>query len=189
MRLKGLGLVLMAAAALLLNGCSGGEGVREDAAPVEERVVGAEQPMSEEDMAAQSAGAETDGTFEGREIVELLSDPASPLSRRVFYFDFNSAELSEEDRTALETHVRFLNKKRKVSVVLEGHADERGSREYNLALGERRAKVIERVLSLQGVNGDQIQVISFGEERPAAIDHNDEAWRLNRRVELFYSGY
>jgi len=76
-----------------------------------------------------------------------------------------------------------------VTLVLEGHADERGSREYNLALGERRAKAIERILSLEGVPAGRLQVISFGEERPMAPGHDDEAWRLNRRVELLYSGY
>jgi peptidoglycan-associated lipoprotein len=76
-----------------------------------------------------------------------------------------------------------------VTLVLEGHADERGSREYNLALGERRAKAIERILSVEGVPAEQLQVISFGEERPVALSHDEEAWRLNRRVELLYSGY
>jgi len=76
-----------------------------------------------------------------------------------------------------------------VSVVLEGHADERGTREYNLALGERRAKAVEQLLVLQGVGQNQIQVISFGEERPVALGHDEEAWRLNRRVEFLYSGY
>jgi peptidoglycan-associated lipoprotein len=107
----------------------------------------------------------------------------------VFYFDFNSSELSAEDRQALAYHARFMNQFPSVAVVLEGHADERGSREYNLALGERRAKAIERILSLAGVAPEQIQVISFGEERPVALGHDNEAWHLNRRVELLYSGY
>jgi peptidoglycan-associated lipoprotein len=76
-----------------------------------------------------------------------------------------------------------------VSVILEGHTDERGTREYNLALGERRAKSVQQLMQVQGVLPDQIQVISFGEERPVALDHSESAWRLNRRVELLYSGY
>jgi peptidoglycan-associated lipoprotein len=172
------GLVLVATALLLLQGCSGGA-VREDEAPVDEQSLGAE-------TGAAQVGV---GTFNGVPIAEALNDPDSVLSRRVFYFDFNSSELSEADREALATHASLLSTNPDLAVVLEGHADERGSREYNLALGERRAKAIEQVLNLQGVDREQIQVISFGEERPVALGHDEEAWRLNRRVELLYSGY
>ncbi len=173
------GLVLVAMMLLLLQGCTG-EAVRDgDGAPVDEQSVGAETGTAQ-------VGS---GTFEGRPIAEVLNDPGSALSQRVFYFDFNSSELSDADREALSTHARLLSTNSNVAVVLEGHADERGSREYNLALGERRAKAIERVLNLQGVDREQIQVISFGEERPVALGHDEQAWRLNRRVELLYSGY
>lgn len=173
------GLILVATALLLLQGCSGGA-VREDEAPVDEQSIGAET----------GGGVEVGvGTFDGVPIAEALNDPNSVLSRRVFYFDFNSSELSVEDREALATHAKLLAANPTLAVVLEGHADERGSREYNLALGERRAKAIEQVLSLQGVDREQIQVISFGEERPVALGHDEQAWRLNRRVELLYSGY
>lgn len=172
------GLILVATALLLLQGCSGGV-VREDEAPVDEQSLGAE-------TGAAQVGV---GTFNGVPIAEALNDPESVLSRRVFYFDFNSSELSEADREALATHASLLAANPDLAVVLEGHADERGSREYNLALGERRAKAIEQVLNLQGVDREQIQVISFGEERPVALGHDEQAWRLNRRVELLYSGY
>lgn len=184
----------MAAALLALQGCTGGAGVRDGAdVPVEDRSVGVEGGYGEQ--GAEGGGVATgtaqigSGTFEGRPLSEALSDPQSVLSKRVFYFEFNSSELSESDREALATHARLLSENPDLTVVLEGHADERGSREYNLALGERRAKAIERMLNLQGVAKEQIQVISFGEERPVALGHDDEAWRLNRRVELLYSGY
>lgn len=187
------GLGVVAVMMLALQGCTGGAGVRDGAdVPVEERSVGVEGGFEER---GAEAGVETgtaqigSGTFEGRPISEALSDPASVLSKRVFYFEFNSSELSEADREALATHARLLSENPDLTVVLEGHADERGSREYNLALGERRAKAIERMLNLQGVAREQIQVISFGEERPVALGHDEEAWRLNRRVELLYSGY
>jgi peptidoglycan-associated lipoprotein len=83
----------------------------------------------------------------------------------------------------------LLSSNPEVTVILEGHADERGTREYNLALGERRANAVQQLLVLQGVAQSQIQVISFGEERPVALGHDGEAWRLNRRVEILYSGY
>lgn len=182
----------MAAALLALQGCTGGA-VRDGSdVPVEERSVGAEGDGTAE---FDSGGVETgtalvgSGTFEGQPISEALRDPQSILAQRVFYFDFNSSELSAMDQEALSAHARLLSQNPDMAVVLEGHADERGSREYNLALGERRAKAIERILTLQGVGPEQIQVISFGEERPVALGHDEEAWRLNRRVELLYSGY
>lgn len=181
------GLSLAAALMLLLQGCTGTGAARPDEVPVEDRSVGLPEEGSAQ--GAQTGTAMMGGSFAGRPIKEVLNDPSTPLYKRVFYFDLNSSELSAEDRQALSTHARFMAEYPTVTLVLEGHADERGSREYNLALGERRAKAIERILNLEGVPVDQLQVISFGEERPAALGHDDEAWRLNRRVELLYSGY
>lgn len=191
MKVKVLGLFALMAGTVLLQGCTGDENIRGDEVPVDERSLGADQQggVVDSGYGVQTSGADTADEFGGRPVAELLNDPSTPLSVRTFYFEFNSAELSPEDRDALATHARFMNKVHEVSVVLEGHADERGSREFNLALGERRAKVIERVLTLQGVSREQIQVISFGEERPQALDHDEESWRLNRRVQLLYSGY
>ena len=112
------------------------------------------------------------------EIVPVISDLAT-----VFYFDFDKAVLNAESRAALLEHAAIL-KGNSRAVRLEGHADERGTREYNIALGERRAAAAKEFLVLQGVAGDRIEVISFGEERAAAFGSDDEAWRLNRRVEL-----
>jgi peptidoglycan-associated lipoprotein len=189
MKRKLFGMFMAAAGVALLQGCTGGEMVREGDVPVDERSIGADEQLAYVDEGASATGIAVGEEFAGRPIDELLSDPTTALSKRTFYFEFNSAELSDEDRDALATHARFMSEVPDVTVVLEGHADERGSREYNLALGERRAKVIERVLTLQGVSRDQIQVISFGEERPQALDHDEESWRLNRRVQLLYSGY
>lgn len=119
---------------------------------------------------------------------EELNDPSSPLSQRVLYFELDSSQISDEQREIISAHARFLRQNPNVNVVLEGHADERGTREYNLALGERRAQVVQRLLQVQGATSNQIQVISFGEERPVALEHNESAWHLNRRVEILYSG-
>lgn len=186
MKLKFFTICVVGLGMALLQGCTGSNAVRDGDVPVEDRSIGAGQGGGAD---AQMGTARLGDEFGGRPVQELLSDPNSPLSRQTFYFEYNSAELSAEDRDALATHARFMNSRPDVTVVLEGHADERGSREYNLALGERRAKVIERVLTLQGVSPGQIQVISFGEERPDAFGHDEESWRLNRRVKLLYSGY
>ena len=171
-------LLSLAAAMMLLQGCSG---------------------MQAKDDKAIAEGAAVEGRAEGAEAtsaemadefsIAALSDPDSPLSNRVFYFEYDSSELKDEDRAILEKHAQFITLHPEISVVVEGHADERGTREYNLALAERRAKTVERLLTLQGVLADQMQVISFGEERPVALGHDEDAWQLNRRVELLYSGY
>lgn len=183
------GLLVVAALLLVLQGCTGAGTTRRGEVPVEDHSVGMGAGTGGEAQGPQTGTADMTGGFAGRPIKEVLSDESSPLAKRVFYFDLNSSDLSPEDREALAYHARFLNAYPSVSVVIEGHADERGSREYNLALGERRAKAVERILSLEGVPKEQMQVISFGEERPVAMGHDEEAWRLNRRVELLYSGY
>jgi peptidoglycan-associated lipoprotein len=157
----------------LIGGCA-----QQQTTPTEPTAPGAAAP------GAEAAGAETDRAFAG----SPLEDPSSPLYKRVFYFPFDSSEIAAEDRDIIAQHAQFLASNPNVSVVIEGHADERGSREYNLALGERRAQAIENLLLLQGMAKGQQQVISFGEERPAAQGHDESAWRLNRRVELLYSG-
>ena len=87
---------------------------------------------------------------------------------------------------ALRGHAKYLVANPSANVVLEGHADERGTREYNMALGERRAKAIARVLTVNGVSSSQIELVSFGEEKPAVMGHNESSWAQNRRVELKY---
>ncbi len=125
------------------------------------------------------------GTLE----VSSLNDPNSPLSQRVLYFDLDSSQIKDEDREIITVHAEFLAAHSDITIVLEGHADERGSREYNIALGEKRAKAVKQLMTLQGVTENQIQVISFGEERPVALGHDASAWNLNRRVEILYTGY
>jgi peptidoglycan-associated lipoprotein len=101
----------------------------------------------------------------------------------IFYFDFDKALLKPESRAALLEHSAMLQSNPR-NVSLEGHADERGTREYNMALGERRAQAVKEFLVLQGVSPSLIEVISYGEERAAAYGSNEDAWGLNRRVEL-----
>lgn len=103
----------------------------------------------------------------------------------IFYFDFDKSELRLDVRAQLDEIAVVLQDQSGI-LRLEGHADERGTREYNLALGERRAMAIANYLAIQGVPGSQIESISYGEEKPAAIGHSEEAWAKNRRVELIY---
>lgn len=119
-------------------------------------------------------------------IQQMLAEPDSPLSTRVVYFEYDSAKVSDDSLPILEAHGNFIASKGNVSVRLEGHADERGSREYNIALGDRRAQSVRRILLFQGASSDQLDTISYGEEQPAVLGHEDSAWSKNRRVELVY---
>jgi len=117
-----------------------------------------------------------------------LDDPSSPLSKRVVYFEYDSAEIVPESRDILRAHGGYLSSNRSTNITIEGHCDERGSREYNLALGERRAQTVKRQLEAEGVSGGQLSIISYGEERPADPGHSESAWAENRRGDILYSG-
>jgi len=110
----------------------------------------------------------------------------SLAAQRVIYFDFDSSDIRTEYVDVIAAHGRFLAGNATVRVRLEGHSDERGSREYNIGLAERRAQTVRRALSLQGVQEAQIATVSYGEERPAAAGTDEAAWSKNRRVEIVY---
>lgn len=114
---------------------------------------------------------------------QAARDAASTLPR-IVYFDFDSFVLRDEYRPLVEGHAKSLITLSERRVSLQGHADERGGREYNLALGQKRAEAVARALELLGVNPAQIEAVSFGEERPAVPGHDEAAWAKNRRVEL-----
>jgi len=136
------------------------------------------------DQQDQRGKAQTETAFKG----SPFDDPNNPLSKRTVYFEFDSADVAPDDRQIIMAHAQYLASHPEAKVVLEGHTDERGTREYNIALGERRAKSVRQLMLLQGVAQSQMDLISFGEERPVAPEHDESAWKLNRRVEILYSG-
>ena len=115
-----------------------------------------------------------------------LDDPASPLSTRTIYFDFDSSNIRPEFVNVLRAHAEYLLANPGLRMTLEGHADERGTREYNLALGERRALMVKRFMMAEGINPAQVSEISYGEERPVDPGQGEVAWSRNRRVEIVY---
>ena len=119
-------------------------------------------------------GAEAPGPLEGL------------LAKRTVYFDFDSSEIRGEGTDIVAAHAKYLAKNTGMKIRLEGHTDERGSREYNIGLGERRAQAVRRALLLQGAAEGQISTVSYGEERPAAAGSDEAAWAKNRRVEIVY---
>ncbi|HZF32130.1 MAG TPA: peptidoglycan-associated lipoprotein Pal [Gammaproteobacteria bacterium] len=135
-----------------------------------------------------SSGANTASEGGGGGITVTPEQAAAARLRQqlVVYFEYDQAEIKPEFNAMLEAHARFLASNPNAQVRLEGHTDERGSREYNIGLGERRAQSVRRVLMLQGATATQVSTVSYGEERPAATGSDEESWRLNRRVELVY---
>ena len=157
---------------------------------------------SEVEAAAETVAENTDQSFAAGEegsLTSVIVDDAEAAAKAelqnvdplagvavVFYFDFDKSIVRPAAREALAKHAQFLVANPDARVVLEGHADERGTREYNMALGERRAKAVSRYLTIQGVAGAQIETVSFGEEVPIAFGHDEDSWQANRRVEVRY---
>ena len=117
-----------------------------------------------------------------------LKNPNSLLSKRIIYFDYNQASIKPQYQAILDAHAKLLAKNTNVDIRLEGHADERGTREYNVALSEERAKAVQWIMRGKGVKGSQSEVIAYGEERPAVVSDGEKSWAKNRRVEIKYPG-
>lgn len=138
---------------------------------------------------ASSSGADSGAASAGAGSAAAdasANEAAVQPDNRIIYFDFDSSEIRAEFVDALATHARRLAGNSSIRVRLEGHTDERGSPEYNIGLGERRAQAVRRALMLQGVAESQLTTVSYGEERPAQAGSTEDAWAKNRRVELVY---
>lgn len=159
----------------LLSGCSSTGGSQDGEGTGTE--VGGSGTGGADTSAAGGGGAWTGSALE---------DPNSPLYEKVVYFDFDTAEIRPEYVDTLRAHAEYLVNTPAARLVIEGHCDERGSREYNIALGERRANSVQRFLEAEGVSPVQLETVSYGEERPVDLGHNEEAWARNRRAELVY---
>ncbi|MFQ6006467.1 MAG: peptidoglycan-associated lipoprotein Pal [Woeseia sp.] len=132
---------------------------------------------------AGSTGYQGDPGFGGTEVPYERTDEAMGM---IIYFDFDQSDLKPQYADLLSRHANRLSNNPRTQVRLEGHADERGSREYNIGLGERRSQAVRRMLLIQGATAGQISTVSFGEERPAAFGSDEESYALNRRVEIKY---
>ncbi len=144
---------------------------------------GADAGLDDDPFADEQTGCQSPPCEFAR---DAINDPDSRLAARLIFFDFDRSTIKAEYQALLEAHGKYLAEYPDMKVRLEGHTDERGSREYNLALGEQRAKAVRQVLLFQGVSEDNISVVSFGEELPMDLGHDESAWSQNRRVELVY---
>ena len=132
------------------------------------------------------------GQFGTGDVVEFYGKDLSPgeekelLSKRTYYFGYDSNQVSDDDTLSIYSHAKRMINEPRTRVRVEGHTDERGSREYNVALGERRADAVANILMLKGVDKDQISVVSYGKEKPAVSGSDESAWSQNRRVVIVY---
>jgi peptidoglycan-associated lipoprotein len=183
-------LIYAALAALILAGCSSTP--TQDAAPVEERTpdAGSAAPGT---GGASTAGTTTPGISgsalgSGASAISPLKDPKSILSQRIVLFDYDSYVVKDQYRQMVEAHAKYLQANRSARVTMHGHTDERGTREYNIALGQRRADAVKKMMLLLGATEMQIETVSFGKEKPRNPASHEAAWADNRRVEIVYVG-
>ena len=172
----------LAIAAIAAAGCSSTD--KKDEPIVTDRSSGVATPST---SSTTSATRPTNpGT--GVAVVDELRNPNSPLAKRSIYFDLDSNVVKDEYRGTVQAHSRYLGDKRDTRIRIEGNTDERGSREYNLALGQRRAEAVKKVMTVLGVQDARIETVSFGEEKPQSPGHDEQAWSQNRRADIKYSG-
>ena len=166
-------LIIPAVLALLIAGCSSSPdiGAEQSGAPVEGRVT----PV-------------TAGGVGSVKLPAVLTDPKSILSKRSVYFAYDSYEIKSEYKDLVAAHAKFLNENRQFKILIQGNTDERGSREYNLALGQKRADAVKKAMSLLGVSEDQIESVSLGKEKPSCGDSSEDCWAKNRRADILYAG-
>lgn len=169
-----LGLSTSLVVAALAAGCASNVKLKDTPVETHQPAAAASAPAQ---APAQSSVAKVEIT------PEQLLDAAKQAGRTV-YFDFDSFVVKDDFRPVVEANAKYLSAVKSAHMVLEGNTDERGSREYNLALGQKRAEAVQKSLVLLGVSEGQLEAVSYGEERPAAQGHNEEAWAKNRRVEL-----
>ena len=177
-------IVLAAVAAAFLAGCQ----TTPTTAPVEDKSAAGDP------SAASAAGASTSGTTTagvgGTSTTQRdpRKDPANILYQRSIYFEFDSFAVPDKYKPIIEAHAKYLAANRNAKVALQGHADERGSREYNIALGQKRADAVKRMMTLLGVQETIVETVSFGEEKPKNAGHDEASWTENRRVDIVYAG-
>jgi len=171
--------LVAAAMAALLAGCS-----TQPAAPVEDQSAAAAAAAAKDGAATSgttTSGVSGSATGTG---ANPLKDPNNILSKRSVYFDFDKFDVKEEYRPIVEAHANYLRQNPGAKMLIQGNADERGSREYNLALGQRRAEAVRQAMVLDGVRADTLEAVSNGEERPRCTDRNEDCYATNRRVDI-----
>lgn len=176
--------ITLFAAVGLLAGCASTP--KDEGAKVEDRTPQTTQPPSTAKTAPPSD--KTAGVQQPNVGGDPLKDPSNILSRRSVYFDYDSNVVKEEFKPLVSAHAGYIGKNRQQRMTIQGNTDERGSREYNLALGQRRADAVKQMMTLLGAPSAQIETVSFGEEKPRAQGGGEQAFSENRRADIVYQG-
>ena len=169
-------LLIPALLAALLAACS--------TTPLPEDGAGA--PVESRSGSSSGVTPVTAGGLDASGLPRELTDPKSKLSQRSIYFDLDKYDVKDEYKDLVAAHAKYLVANKGFKVLLQGNTDERGSREYNLSLGQKRAEAVKRSLALLGVKDDQIESVSLGEEKPKNPGHDESAWSENRRADILY---
>ena len=178
------GLVVSALLAMLLVACSS-KPLKDTPVAVEDKSPEMSQSTEAQDADDSSATA---GMADSDMSVNPLTDPNNILSKRSVYFDYDSDEVKSEYRPLVEAHAKYLLAHPEAKVMLQGNTDERGAREYNLSLGQRRSVSVKQVMNLLGVKDSQIETVSYGEEKAGASCRDESCWKEDRRVDIVYQG-
>ena len=178
-------LTIAALVAIFLVGC---QSTPTTQAPVEDKsgTAGTSTPGGASTSGTNQGGVS--GSQSGTSGANPLRDPNNILSKRSVYFEFDSFTVADQYKPIVEAHARYLAANRTARVTLQGHADERGSREYNIALGQKRADAVKRMMTVMGVQETIVESVSFGKEKPRNMGHDEAAWAENRRVDILYAG-
>ena len=171
--------------ATLIAGCS-----TQPSAPVDDKSGTAPSATGTTPGTTTSGATSTgvSGTATGTGAMNPLKDPNNVLSKRSVYFEYDSFVVEDKYKPTVEAHAKYLAGNKAAKVTLQGHTDERGSREYNIALGQKRAEAVKRVLVLMGAQEVVIETISYGKEKPRREGHDESSWAENRRVDILYFG-
>ncbi|NND82963.1 MAG: OmpA family protein [Gammaproteobacteria bacterium] len=170
---RNYGLLLTVIFALTLTACAG----KKKEAP---------EPVQETAPVVTQTNNDPYGVGMSADQLRALGIAGNPLDYTTVYFEYNSSAIDRRSEVIATAHANELRRRGGAKVKLEGHADERGTRDYNLALGERRSQAVANLMSSVGAGNSSLQVVSFGEERPVDRAHNEAAWQKNRRVEILY---
>jgi peptidoglycan-associated lipoprotein len=176
-------LVMSVVLVSLLAACSSKPVKEEPKAAVEDK-----SPVVQTETAPAPAPVEAPAAPAPAVAVNPLTDPNNILSKRNVFFDFNKDIVKDEYRPLVEAHAKYLAANPSAHVALQGNADQRGSREYNLALGQRRAVAVKKVMNAYGANDTQIETVSYGKEKPRCTEANEACWSQNRRTDIVYAG-
>ena len=179
--------MMMTAIVGVLVGCSSTPTQEQDGAKVEDRTPST-ATTTPTPPPKTGPGTTTAPVTTPQVRADELNDPSSPLSRRSVYFDYDSNVVKDEFKPLVSAHGKYLSTHRAKRVTIQGNTDERGSREYNLALGQRRADAVKQMMTLSGAPASQIETVSFGEEKPRAQGNSEQSYAENRRADLVYQG-